>query len=95
MACEVVKPTYPDHTVTITQGIGGQLNPSSLISIREVILRDSIPSISYPRAVLPQPGGPQISVTWPRFTPPLTAASCESAASPSSARSRASSPVEM
>lgn len=28
-----VKPTYPDHTVTITQGIGGQLNPIRFISL--------------------------------------------------------------
>lgn len=27
-------------------------------------------STSYPKAVLPVPGGPHISVTWPRFTPP-------------------------
>jgi hypothetical protein len=26
---------------------------------------------THPKAVLPVPGGPQISVTWPRRTPPL------------------------
>lgn len=76
------RPTDPDHALASTNRVRGQLN-----AITAVSMLMQFPSYNtHPMAVLPLPGGPQISVTCPRRIPPPCAASgavCSAASSES------------
>lgn len=83
--------THPDHAVAIAHGVGSHLNPARN---RQQAVARGMHEEPYAKAVLPVPGAPQISDTWPRLMPPWRAR-WSGGADPRRALSRLSRPVDM
>lgn len=85
--------TDPDDTLAITHHIRSELNPAEPSATNPSATRTLV-SPTHPRVVLPTPGGPQTSVTWPLIRPPFSTASSEWLRRfPATARSSSGRPV--